>query len=82
MVCLNCHAILTKRQTTEWHPSWKSESHPVRCLFQGVLDVFWLWMHRSHSLWALGQLAKLCGQGTWALFGTFGLVGWEGWQAT
>jgi hypothetical protein len=80
-VCLNCHAILTKRQMTDWHPSWQDEQHPVRCLFQGMLDLFWLCLRRSHALWALGQFAKLCGQAGWALVGVFGLVGWTGWQA-
>jgi hypothetical protein len=80
-VCLNCHAILTKRQMTAWDPSWKNEKHPVRCLFQGMFDLFWLCLHRSHALWALGQFAKLCMQAGWALFEEFGLVDWTGWQA-
>jgi hypothetical protein len=81
MVCLNCHAVLTKRHMTNWHPSWMSEQHPVRCLFQGLFDMFWLWLQRSHSAWSSGQLAKLAVQGRWVLLGRFGLVGWEGWQA-
>src|SRR5262249_21326008 len=81
-LCLNCHAILTHRQETAWHPSWKIEPHRVRCIVQGLLDVLWLWLRRSHSAWALGQLAQLCAQAGWSLFDAFGLVGWTGWQAT
>ena len=80
-VCLNCHAILTLRQETAWHQSWQKEDHPVRCMVQGLHDVFWLWWHRSHSGWSLGQLARLCVQACWALTGTYHVIGWAGWEA-
>jgi hypothetical protein len=80
-LCLNCHAILTKRQVTDWPPSWKTEQHPLRCQAQGLLDLIWLWLRRGHAAWALGQLAKLCAQLGWSVFGACGLVGWDGWQA-
>src|SRR5262249_6549895 len=80
-VCLNCHAILTRRQTDEWPPSWRTEPHLVRCLVQGLLDVLGLWLRRSHSGWSLGELAKLVAQAFWALFAAGGLVGWAGWEA-
>lgn len=80
-VCLNCHAILTWRQETAWHPSWKTEPHLGRCVLQGLIDVFGLWLRRSHSGWSLGELAKLCWQAGWSLMGIFGLVGWGGWEA-
>ncbi|MGO8949297.1 MAG: hypothetical protein ACLQUY_16930 [Ktedonobacterales bacterium] len=52
LLCLNCHGILTERQSSGWHPSWKAEDHSVRCTVQGVYDVLWLW-------WAaLGRAAE------------------------
>jgi hypothetical protein len=79
-VCLNCHAILTKRQMNDWPPSWKTEPHRLRCLVQGLIDVVGLWLRRSHSGWSLRELAKLCWQAGWSLMGVFGLVGWSGWE--
>jgi hypothetical protein len=46
-----------------------------------MLDLVWLWWHRSHSAWSLAELAKLCAQAGWALFTACGLVGWTGWEA-
>jgi hypothetical protein len=80
-LCLNCHAILTTRQETAWPASWKTEPHPICCIIQGLLDILWLWLRRSHSGWALMELAKLCAQAGWSLLGAFGLVGWAGWEA-
>jgi hypothetical protein len=80
-LCLNCHAVLTYRQLHDWHASWKTEQHVERSVAQGIADVFVLWLQRSHAGWALGELAKLCAQAAWVLIESWGLVGWEGWQA-
>jgi hypothetical protein len=80
-LCLNCHAILTRHQVNDWHPSWKTEKHPVRCVLQGLIDLIWLWLRRSHSGWSLVELAKLCLEAGWSLLALFGLVGWAGWEA-
>jgi hypothetical protein len=45
-VCLNCHRLLSERQY-RWHPAWRTESHPLRCVVQGVCDVLALWLQRS-----------------------------------
>lgn len=49
LLCLNCHGILTDRQSTAWDPSWKTENHPVRCTIQGTYDVLWLLWERSRA---------------------------------
>jgi predicted RNA-binding Zn-ribbon protein involved in translation (DUF1610 family) len=79
-LCLNCHMIITKRQLTDWPKTWQTEHHPIRCIVQGVLDLLWLWWHRSHSGWALGQLGRLCLHAGWAVLTQCGLVGWTRWE--
>jgi hypothetical protein len=60
-VCLNCHAILSQKQR-RWDPAWLRESHPVRCIIQGVLDVVALWLKRSPSVEPCRQLLGMLGQ--------------------
>jgi hypothetical protein len=38
-VCLNCHAVLSRRQY-QYHPSWRSDVRPNLFLAQGWLDTF------------------------------------------
>lgn len=80
LLCLNCHGILTLRQSTGWEPTWSTEQHPVRCTVQGIYDVLWLWWQRSGVLWWNHQVAELA-HVVWlaalALFHLWGLRGWE-----
>ncbi len=80
-ICLSCHIILTKRQCTCWDPSWKTESHPVRCLVQGLADLIWLWWQRSGlTLWRnqLGEIAHVAWVSLLSLANqVWGLRGWE-----
>jgi hypothetical protein len=79
-VCLNCHGILTDRQRNVWDPSWKTEAHPVRCLAQGLYDLFWLWWLRSGvHMWRrqLAELVHVVWLGFLALAQQWGLRGWN-----
>jgi hypothetical protein len=80
LICLNCHGIITVRQCTGWHPSWKTEPHPVRCIVQGVYDLLWLWWQRSGVYWwrwQLAELAHVVRLAFLALLDVWGLRGWD-----
>lgn len=80
-LCLVCHKILTDRQVSAWHPSWRVASHPVRCIVQGMLDLLWLWWQRSGWRWwerQVSELARVVWHALVELFGLVGLSGWEG----
>ncbi len=65
-VCLNCHAILSKRQY-RFHPSWCTESRPVLFTIQGVLDVVMLWLERSPVSDQCLDLLRMIGQAALSL---------------
>jgi hypothetical protein len=81
LICLNCHAIITSRQCSGWDPSWKTESHPVRCIVQGTHDVVWLWWQRSGVYWWQWQVAELVHVVWLALLALLDLWGLRGWEA-
>lgn len=63
-VCLNCHAILSRRQY-QWHPAWRAqppELRPLLYLVQGVLDVVTLWCERSPVADQSADLMRLLGR--------------------
>jgi hypothetical protein len=79
-ICLNCHGIITHRQSTGWDPSWKTEAHPVRCIAQGMYDLFWLWWQRSGvHVWRtqLAELVHVAWLALLALTEQWGLRGWD-----
>ncbi len=60
-VCLNCHSLLSLRQY-QWLDAgndWRKESHPVRCILQGVYDVVSLWLERSPAADAARDLLAM-----------------------
>jgi len=63
-VCLNCHAILSRRQY-QWCPAWRlgpPESRPLLYLVQGVLDVVTVWCERSPVADQSADLTRLLGR--------------------
>jgi len=76
-ICLNCHAILTYRQVTRWHPTWRTEQHPVRCIVQGMLDLLCLWWQRNPAVAALGDVWRWLLLAGIEMAQCFCLVGWD-----
>jgi len=60
-VCLNCHAILSRRQYA-WDARWRTEARPALYIVQGVLDVVCLWCTRSPVAGQCMGLLRLLGQ--------------------
>jgi len=76
-ICLNCHAIVTKRQVTQWDPSWRTEQHPIRCIVQGMLDLLCLWWERNPAVAALSDMWRLILRAGIEIAGCLCLVGWD-----
>lgn len=66
-ICLNCHAIMSKRQY-RLHPSWRTESRPILFTIQGVLDVVMLWLERSPVADQCLDLLRMIGQAALSLW--------------
>jgi len=87
-ICLNCHSRLSAQQRT-WPPAWRTESHPVCCIVQGVYDVLVLWCEKhsrtfrqSRELFAMLGQAALCLLSFLQPFALRDLQGLTGWGAT
>jgi hypothetical protein len=76
-ICLNCHAIVTYRQMTKWHPTWRTEPHPIRCIVQGMLDMLCLWWERNPAVAAVSDMWRVILRAGIEIVGCLYLAGWD-----